>query len=130
MLKIIFSIIFLFSQLTFAQCPDDIQEINKGQVANCDGLLFSPEASQEALDNKNDLEYYKKVSDKLLKRKDLTDKEIGILDKRLQIYIEQSRILAEEVHKKEKEDKWQKFIYFGLGVFATGIAVYGAAHLR
>lgn len=121
--------IFLFSQLTFAQCPEDIQELQKGQVANCSGLLFSPDEAKRVIGTQNDVKYYKLLSEKLTLRADLTNKEISVLDKRLNIYIDQSYLLATQLHKKEKEDKWQKMIYFALGVFATGIAVHGASQL-
>ena len=128
-MRFIILIIFLFSQLTYAKCPEDIQVIEKGQTANCSGLLFSPEASKKVDETQADAKYYKELSDRLLQRRDLTNKEISILDRRLQLYIDQSYDLAKEIHKKEKEDKWQKLMYFGLGVLATGISVYGAKQL-
>lgn len=121
--------IFLFSQLTFAACPEDIQVINKGDIANCSGLLFSPEASKKVDENQQDAEYYKKLNDQLYKRRDLSIKEVETLDKRLKLYMDQSETLARQLYKKEKEDKWQKVIYFSLGVIATGIAVKGAAEI-
>jgi len=121
--------IFLFSQLTFAQCPEEVFDIRKGEVAPCNGLLFSPQASKEVLEAQNNVEYYKNIADKLIKRKELSDKQVEVLDKRLNGYIDQSHLLATQLYKKEKEDKWQKMIYFGLGVLATGIAVSGAAQL-
>lgn len=121
--------VFLLSQVTHAQCPEDIQAIEKGQVANCTGTLISPDATKKFDDALQDLEYYEDLTDRLYKRQDLTNKEIETLDKRLQLYMEQSEVLAKEVYKKEREDKWQKAIYFGLGVIATGIAVSGAKRL-
>jgi len=122
-------LIFTLSQTTWANCPEDVQVLNKGQVANCDGLLFSPDASQKVDETQQDAEYYKQLSDQLYKRRDLSIKETDNLDKRLKLYMDQSTLLAQQLHKKEKEDKWQKIIYFGLGVFATGVAVYGASQL-
>lgn len=124
----IFTIIFIFSQISYA-CPQDIQEIQKGQVANCTGLLFSPEASKNVDEAIQDAKYYKDLTERLYQRQDLTNQEISTLDKRLNLYMDQSETLAKQLHKKEKEDKWQKIIYFGMGVFATGIAVYGASQL-
>jgi len=121
--------IFLFSQFTYAKCPDNVQVIKKGEVANCDGLLFSPEASKKVDDTQSDVVYLEKITAHLLKRRDLSIKEVETLDKRLHLYIEQSEILAKQLHRKEKEDKWQKMIYFGLGILATGIAVHGASQL-
>lgn len=124
-------LVFLCNSVTFAQsCPEDIQAIEKGQVANCTGTLISPDATKKFDEALQDVEYYEKLTEQLYKRRELSIKEVETLDKRLQLYMEQSETLAKEVYKKEKEDKWQKVIYFGLGVVATGIAVYGAGQLN
>jgi hypothetical protein len=128
--KLIIGILFLLPQFIFAQCPEDIQSIKKGQVANCEGLLFSPEASKNVANTQDDAKHYKELSDLLYKRQELTTKDITILDKRLHLYMEQSNTLATQLYKKEQDGKWQKFIYFGLGVLATGFAFYGVSHLK
>ena len=122
-------LVILVNQTVWAGCPDSIQVITKGQVANCDGLLFSPEASKQVDENKQDLDYYKNLSEKLQIRKGYTDQEINILDQRLKLYVDQSQALAVQVNRNESDDKWQKIMYFGLGVFATGIALYGASKI-
>lgn len=130
-MRVFMAIILFWTQVTFAnECPEDIQIIEKGQVANCDGLLFSKEAALEVDKTQKDAKYYKELSTNLLERRELTNKEISVLDKRLKIYMDQSTLLAKEVHRKEKQDKWQQFIWFGLGVLATGVAVHGAGQLK
>lgn len=128
-ISILILFVFNFNQSVWAKCPEDVQVLEKGQVANCDGLLFSPEASKKADEAIQDVKYYKSLTDKLGSRIEYSNKETDILEKRLKLYIDQSNILADQMVKKENEDKWQKVIYFGLGVIATGIAVYGASQL-
>lgn len=128
-MKLILAAIFLFTQLSFADCPEDVQVITKGQVANCDGILLSPAASKKANETADNAKYYKDLSDRLMQRRTETDKEITVLDKRLKLYMDQSQVLAEGLTRKENEDKWQRIVYFSLGVLATGIAVYGAAQI-
>jgi hypothetical protein len=127
---ILLVLILSFSQTTLAVCPDPIQVLSRGQVANCDGLLFSPEASKKVDETQQDAEYYKSLSEKLQVRHDYMVKESEILDKRLKLYVDQSNTLALELTHKETEDKWQKIGYFALGVFATGIAVYAEAQVH
>ena len=115
--------------MVFAGCPDDVQVIKKDEVANCDGLLLSPEASKQSDDAIQDAKYYKDLSGKLMDRRELHMEHVETLDKRLELYMNQSNVLAQELHKKEKDDKWENILYFGLGVLATGIAVYGAGQL-
>lgn len=126
-------LILIFSLITQTalanQCPDDIQVISKGQVANCDGLLFSPKASQAADEAIEDAKYFKELSDKLLKRQELADQQISLLDKRLALHVEQNVILADQLVKKENQNKWEKVIYFTLGIIVTGVAVHGASKL-
>lgn len=122
--------LFVFNQCAWAGCPEDVQVISKGEVANCDGLLFSPDASKKADEAIQDVKFYKELTDRLYKRQELVQKEVNILDQRLKLYMDQSHILSKELTVKNNEDKWQKLIYFGLGVVATGVAVYGASQLN
>lgn len=123
-------ILLLIAPPIHADCPEDVQAISKGEVANCDGLLFSEDAARKADASIQDAKYYKNLSELLTKRSELSNKEIDVLTNRLELYINQSEILAKEVYRKESEDKWQKLVYFGLGVIATGVAVYGASQLK
>ena len=131
MKSILLVCILVLNQTAMAadQCPEDIQELNKGQVANCSGLLFSPEASKKADEMAADSKYYKEVNEKLVQRKELTDKEISVLDQRLKLYMNESQVLATELSRRESGSSYQKFLYFGLGVLATGISFYGASKL-
>jgi len=122
--KIVLAAILVFSQLTYAQvdqCPFEAQYLEKGQTANCTGILLSPEASKKADEAILDAKHYKELSERLFERRNATNKEISILDQRLKLYMDQSQLLAERVTKKENEDNWQKFAYFGLGVLITGV---------
>ncbi len=89
-----------------AGCPKPVSPIRTGEVAVCDGYLFSPEAESEAYKAK-------RISE-------LQEEENKILQTRLDMYIKQSDILAKEVGKRDNMDGLYKFLYFGLGVVVTG----------
>lgn len=127
--SIVILFFYVFSQCALADCPESIQIISKGQVANCDGALLSPEALKKADEAIQDSKYYKALTERLYQRQELTSKEIDILDKRLKLYMDQSQVLASQLTSKQNEDKWQKVIYFSLGVVATGISVYAASQV-
>jgi hypothetical protein len=114
--------VFTLNQTAGANCPEDIQVIEKGQVANCSGVLLSPEASKKADEAIEDSKYYKELSGALFKRRDLTNKEINILDQRLKLYQEQSERLAVQLSNKESSETWKNFGYLALGVIITGVA--------
>jgi hypothetical protein len=126
-----FLVVVLFSINVIAtDCKESVTLINEGQKAECTGFLFSPDAEKKASQAYDDAKYYKELSDLLHKRSQLSNEEIKVMDERLKLYQDQSHLLAQEVQKKEKEDFWQKTLYFGLGILATGIAFYGAGQLK
>lgn len=130
MIKTVFLVLSLIlNQTAFAECID-VQEVKAGDKIVCDGVLLSPDAAKKIDTQQVDLKYYKDLSDKLLQRKDLTDKEVNVLDQRLKLYQDESSNLADKLSQRESTDKWERLMYFGLGVLATGLAVYGATQLR
>lgn len=129
--KLILISFLILPNYSFAEeCKDPVQVIRSGEKANCDGFLFSDEAEKQAAKARDDAKYYKDLSELLHKRSELTNEEIRILDERLNLYMNTSNELAKEVNRKERQDFWQKTIYFSLGVLATGLAVYGASQLK
>lgn len=117
---LILSVLMFTSNISFADDCDDVQVVTKGQVVKCDGVLLSPDASKKADEAIDDAKYYKGLSDKLYQREDYTNKEIDTLDQRLKLYVDQSQKEATIV----QADKWEKVLYFGLGVIVTGVAAY------
>lgn len=113
-------IILIFSQSVFAddKCLEPVYVLDKGQAAPCSGVLLSPEASKKADEALQDAKYYKGLSEDLFKRRDLTNKEINILDQRLKLYIDLSQSQARQLSYSE----WEKFGYLALGVIITGVA--------
>jgi len=111
---------FGFSQTSWANCPEDVQVITKGQAAPCDGILLSPTASKKVDEDQQDLKYYKSLSEKLQVRQDYSNKENEILDQRLKLYIDQSQTLASELSRQKNYSELQKYGYLLLGVIITG----------
>lgn len=122
--------ISLYGSFAFGtECKESVQVIKEGDKAQCTGLLYSEEADKKAAKDYEDAKYYKELSNRLEERKTLTDKEISILDKRLQLYITQSEDLTKSLYQVEARSDWEKAMWFGFGVIATGLAVYGASQL-
>lgn len=105
-------------------CPQNVTPIKKGEVAVCDGFLFSDEAEKQASKALDDSKYYKALSDKLFEREALSTKENDIMQRRLDLYISQSKVLAEQNVKYEDRTFWQNTGYFVLGAAATGLLGY------
>lgn len=102
------SFILVVSNGVYAtNCPKPVQPISEGQTANCSGYLFSPEAESKA---------YKAVE-----LSDLYKKENEILEKRLELYVRQSDVLAKQVARTENTESLYRLGYFALGVIITGV---------
>lgn len=129
MKNILLALIFTLNQTAFAECPD-VKEVKEGDKIECDGVFLSPDAAKKIDLQQVDLKYYKDLSNRLFERKELVDKEINVLDQRLKLYQDQSALLADKLTEKESTNKWERVVYFGLGVLATGLAVYGAKQLQ
>ena len=129
MIQYVLIFFLLLPSLGFANCKQPVQLLEQGSPAPCTGLLYSEDADKQAAEDHADTIFYKDLTLRLEKRKELTDKEIQILDKRLQLYISQSELLAERLHKTETRSQWEKILWFGMGIFVTGLAVHGASQL-
>lgn len=122
-LKSTISTLLIIGQLSYADCPKDVQIIKQGQTANCDGFIFSNNAEKQAEQYREDSIFYKSYSDKLNEKIKLEAAENDILQKRLNLYLNESQRLAEEVSKRDNNEGLYRFIYFALGVVATGLVV-------
>jgi hypothetical protein len=116
--------------LASSDCLESVTLLQKGDPSPCTGFLFSPDAEAQAESDSRDAKYYKLLSERLDERSVLILNQNEILEKRIQLYIEQNNTLANEVVKKERRSEWQKVGYFLLGVGVTSLAVYGAAQLK
>lgn len=126
-MKTILVTILLFNQMTWATpCPEAVQFFEQDTITNCTGYLYSPEADKRANDIYEEWESFKNTNVLLEKRSSLVQERNQILERRLQLHIEQGEILARQLVKKENGSKWEKALFFTLGILATGVAV-GAA---
>lgn len=107
----------LISNIAIA-CPNKVSPIKKGEVAKCDGFIFTNEAEKEAAEYRDDYKYYKSLYEKYKDRSIKQSESEQILEKRLKLYMDQSEKLA----KYSTDSDLQKAIYFGLGF----LVMYGA----
>lgn len=120
----------LSAQCFGAYCTESVILMEKGTTAKCTGFLYSPDADAQAASDNRDLKYYKLINEKLTTRHDLMLKQSEILDKRLNLYIEQSRVLSQELQRQENVSTWKQVGWFLLGIGVTGVAIYGASQLN
>ena len=114
-------ILLLISQTALADCPKDVQIIKAGDKANCDGFLFSKEAEQQAEQDRDDLSFYKIIYAAQTHKVDSLVDENNVLQKRLDLYIQESKTLSQEKARSETTETFIRIGYFTLGVFVTAL---------
>jgi hypothetical protein len=118
MIKLI--VLFLTVNLCFAD--NSVKVIKKGESAPFDGVLFTRELEK---DIRNDLIVYEKKSAALTRLNDINEKEIEILNKRLNLYQAKAKELAERETKAESDSFLKNATYFISGAIITGVIGYG-----
>jgi hypothetical protein len=101
---------------------EEVKIVRKGEIVPYDGVLFSKDKEKEV---RTDLDVSEKKIITLKKLNELNEKEIEILDKRLQLYQKKSTELAELQVKNEKHTSIQNVVYFISGALITGVIGYG-----
>lgn len=114
--KIILSL-FLISSSAFA----NVTPIKKGDVATTDGFLFDSSSMDQADQYRADARFYKLYSDQLVNKSDIEENENTILQKRLNLYIQESSQLAKEQASKNTTEDLIRIGYFSLGVLVTAL---------
>jgi hypothetical protein len=104
---IIFSLILNTGYSSAKECDKPVTPIKEGQVAVCDGFIFSNNAESEA---------YKAV-----RLNELREKENQILSERLQNYQRASDSMAKELGRRESNQMLYNSLYFALGAVVTGV---------
>lgn len=113
-------IIFLLSiNLVFAE---DVKVVKKGETVPFDGVLFTRELEK---DIRNDIQVLTKKVDTLNKINDINEKELDILNKRVKIYQDKAKEMANREVKSEKDTFFKNTLYFLSGALLTGIVSYG-----
>lgn len=125
----IFLIIALSLSITTLAFADDPLFLQKGSPSPSDGYLFSKEKTlsirQELIEKDNQ----QPVIDSLNKELDLYKTNSSLKDQQLTITLQQNTNLIKEKQNAIQSESYEKIIYFGLGVLATGLAIYGAKEI-
>jgi hypothetical protein len=101
---------------------DSVKVVKKGETVPFDGVLFTKEKEKEV---RNNVENSEKKIVTLAKLNEFNEKEIDILNKRLELYQNKSRELADREVKNENNTFLKNSIYFLSGALITGLIGYG-----
>lgn len=101
---------------------EEVKVVKKGETVPFDGVLFTKEKEKEV---RNDLEASEKKIVTLKKLNELSESEIDILNKRLELYQNKAREFADREVKNENNTFLKNSLYFISGALITGLIGYG-----
>lgn len=88
------------------ECAKPVTPIEKGISSPCTGYLFSPAAESDAWKTKQ--------------LSELQVQQNAILERRLNLYIQQSDVLAKQVASRDNTESFYRIAYFVVGAALTG----------
>jgi hypothetical protein len=119
-MKLFFSLL-LVSNFCFAQ---NVKVVKKGDSVPFDGVLFTKELEK---DIREDMDKLKRRNEILTKINEVNEKEIDIVTKRLSLYQEKSKELADREVQSERDQFIKSTLYFLSGALITGLISYGVS---
>lgn len=124
-MKKLLSLILIISNISYAEC-----DFSTGIKKVDDGYLYTTECHLKVgslvKDNKNKDESIGQLN----KAIDLKDLALTKADQRVQLWTDTSEKLETRVNTISELQNKNYFLYFGLGIVTTGLAVWGASKLR
>lgn len=117
-MSMLIGLLFAFN-LSLAACKTPVTYLKVNQPSPCTGYLFTPEMELKVRQDLIEYDYLKKQNEINLKKINNLDEQIKIMDQI--IHTQDKRIIG-----LNESRKWERSIYFVLGILAAGAAVYVA----
>lgn len=117
-----FLIVSLINNLCYAE---DVIRLEKDKPAPFTGYLFTDSKTKEIRIQLLEREAYKELNESLEKTNSLYKQNTEMKDQQIKIITEQNTNLAKNLREERSTSNWERFMWFGLGVLATGAALHG-----
>jgi len=116
------ALILMFSFNVLAEGP--VKYVLKGEPAEYNGYLFTPEKEKEVRFKLIDGELNKELLEINTKKLNLVEAQYKLANDQSLMWQTESNRLAKELVRKDRLDFWENLMYFGLGVLVTVAAGY------
>jgi len=100
--------------------------LKKGDITPNEGILFDITTAKKMRNDLIDKDTNEKMIDSYKKSIDLKDLSIKIRKEQVDMLMEQN----DKLIKQKEASEYEKYLWFGLGIFIMGGAVWGAGQLR
>lgn len=124
MKNLLISLMILLTSNCFAQ---DATHLNKNDPAPYEGIIFTIPRSQELRVMEIEHKEYKLLNDSLQRSQAQYEDILKLDTDKVNIVSQQNDNLAKSLEASRTSSEWTKILWFGLGVFATSAAIYGAS---
>lgn len=124
LLALMVSVALCFSSLgVFADTNCPVTPIKKGDPAPCDGFYFNRDAENQAEQARSDADFYDKLAQAQANKSAILEDENTILQKRLNLYIQESKDLSQAKAKSQVTEDLIRIGCFSLGTILTVLIV-------
>jgi hypothetical protein len=116
-------LLLIFS--TTVKADSDVVFVNKNSPAPFDGILFTESKAKDLRRDILESDKTKILLQSQLHKSTMLQQVIELKETEIELYRKQNQRLL----VSEQSSNTMQYVWFGLGVLATGIAVYGAGSL-
>jgi hypothetical protein len=120
-----FVVLLIISILSNICLADDIIFLEKDKPAPHEGYLFTPEKTKETRIKLLERNTFEGLNLSLTNTNTFLQKNIYLKDYQIQIVTDRNTELSKTIIDQRSASDLQKVLWFGLGVLATGAALYG-----
>jgi len=120
------TIALTISNLAFAQ---NVIELNKGSPAPYNGYLFTPAETLKLKNTSQERDGFKLLNDSLTSSLNTSTEMVTELKTENNDLLTHNNQLSTDLQSARSTSEFTKVVWFALGIFATGFAVYGAKQL-
>lgn len=128
MLKKLLIILTILSNLCIAD--ELVVPITKGDPAPYSGVLFPVSKAREMEKTSIERNNLKLINESYQRSHEIDAKTEELLNKKIDIVTQQNNVLNDQVYKYRESSNWNNLLWFSLGIFATGAAIWGVSRVR
>ncbi len=130
-MKIFLTTLIVLSNIfnVYAQELDKVKSVEKGDAAPYKGLLFPVEMIPELRNTYLERNSYKLLNDSLQTSLTLSEDISKKNQDKVNILLDQNDKISKQLNETRTFSTLERITWFTLGIFATGLAFYGASKL-
>ena len=111
------------------RADDNVVSIKKGEIAPFTGILFTEQKADDVRRQILELEKQRYLVQSRDEKLDIFQVRFELKDEQIELFRQQNDRLVKQNQTNRSVGSIERMVWFGLGILATGAAVYGAGSL-